>query len=71
VNALFACTACLGEAQGPVIDAARLGIWLLLGVTACVQGGFVAFFLYLRKRARMAASASRPRLRLVGGVSHR
>lgn len=35
-----------------MIDAARLGIWLLLGVTLAVQGGFVAFFLYLRRQAR-------------------
>lgn len=52
----FACTTCYGRAEGPLIDAARLGIWLLLGLTLCVQGGFVAFFLYLRRRAALAAS---------------
>jgi predicted MFS family arabinose efflux permease len=50
-----ACPSCFGQAEGPMIDAARLGIWLLLGVTLCLQGGFAAFFLYLRRRARKAA----------------
>ncbi len=71
MGALFACTSCLGQADGPLIDAARLGIWLLLGVTACIQASFVAFFLYLRKRARLArtnpAAASLP----LGGVTAR
>jgi hypothetical protein len=47
----FACPSCFGQAQGPLIDAARLGIWLLLAVTLCLQGAFAAFFLYLRRRA--------------------
>lgn len=37
-----------------MIDAARLGIWLLLGVTFALQAAFVAFFLYLRRQARRA-----------------
>ena len=51
---LFACPSCYGEAEGPMIDAARLGIALLLGITLLIQGGFVAFFLYLRRQARKA-----------------
>jgi len=50
-----ACATCFGLADGPLIDAARLGIWLLLGVTLLVQGGFVAFFIYLKRRAARAA----------------
>jgi len=54
----WACSSCYGAADGPMIDAARLGIWLLLGVTVCVQGGFAAFFIHLRRRAsRMADQA--------------
>lgn len=56
----LACTTCYGQAGGPLIDAARLGIWLLLGVTLCVQGSFVAFFLYLRRRAALAARIEEP-----------
>jgi hypothetical protein len=41
-----------------MIDAARLGIWLLLGVTLAIQGAFVAFFLYLRRQARRAGDAA-------------
>jgi len=51
----LACSTCYGDASGPLVDAARLGIWLLLGVTVAVQGGFVAFFLYLRRRAAQTA----------------
>jgi hypothetical protein len=53
-NAL-ACPVCFGQADGPLIDASRLGIFLLLAVVLCLQGGFAAFFLYLRRRARQAA----------------
>ena len=50
----LACPACFGNAEGPLIDAARLGTFLLLGITLAIQGGFVAFFLYLRRQARRA-----------------
>ena len=50
----LACPSCYGAAEGPMIDAARLGIALLLGITLAIQGGFVAFFLYLRRQARKA-----------------
>ena len=33
----------------------KLGVLLMLGVTLAVQGGFVAFFLYLRRRAKRMA----------------
>jgi hypothetical protein len=50
----LACPTCYGDAEGPLIDGARLGMWLLLGVTFAIQGGFIAFFLYLRRQARRA-----------------
>jgi heme/copper-type cytochrome/quinol oxidase subunit 2 len=50
----LACPSCYGATEGPLIDAARVGMWLLLGVTLGVQGAFVAFFLYLRRKAREA-----------------
>jgi heme/copper-type cytochrome/quinol oxidase subunit 2 len=46
-----ACGACYGLADGPMIDAARLGIWFMLGTTVLVQGAFAAFFVYLHRRA--------------------
>jgi hypothetical protein len=54
----FACPVCFGQADGPMIDAARLGVWLLLAVVLFLQGGFAAFFLYLRRRAREAEDRS-------------
>lgn len=55
--AALACSVCYGSSKGSMIDAARLGVWLLLGVTVVIQGGFAAFFFYLRRRARQAAAA--------------
>ena len=51
----FACPSCFSQAEGPLVDAARLGMWLLLAVTLGLQGAFVAFFLYLRRQAARAA----------------
>lgn len=51
-----ACTSCYGAADtnSPLISGARLGVFLLLGVTVAVLGAFVKFFLHLRNRARQA-----------------
>ena len=40
-----------------MIDGARLGVLVMLAVLFAVQGGFVGFFLYLRKRAKRIADA--------------
>jgi hypothetical protein len=48
---ILACSTCYGQADGPMIDAAQLGTWLLLGVVLSVQVAFAAFFLHLRRRA--------------------
>ena len=52
----FACTSCYGaaDAGSPLISGARLGVFLLLGVTVAVLGAFVRFFFHLRNRARRA-----------------
>ena len=51
----FACPVCFGAEETSMIDASRLGILVLLFVTFAVQGAFVGFFLYLRKRAKLIA----------------
>ncbi len=51
----WACPVCFGAEETPLIDGAKLGVLVLLAVTLAVQGGFVGFFLYLRKRARRIA----------------
>jgi hypothetical protein len=51
----FACPVCFGAEETHLIDGARLGVIVMLGVLFAVQGGFLAFFLYLRKRAKRIA----------------
>jgi hypothetical protein len=50
-----ACPVCFGAHETSIIDGTRLGVMVLLGITLAVQGAFVGFFLYLRKRARLIA----------------
>jgi hypothetical protein len=47
-----ACEVCYGNAGGPMIEAARAGVFLLWGLVVLMQACFVIFFLILRKRAR-------------------
>jgi heme/copper-type cytochrome/quinol oxidase subunit 2 len=57
-SSAFACPVCFGllDAQdSSMIDGTRLGILVLLAITLAVQGAFVAFFLYLRRRAKRLA----------------
>ena len=54
-SSVFACPVCFGAEETSMIDATKLGILALLGITLSVQGGFVGFFLYLRKRAKRIA----------------
>jgi len=57
-SSVFACPVCFGlldAEDSSMIDGTRLGIVVLLAVTLAVQGAFVAFFLYLRRRAQRIA----------------
>jgi hypothetical protein len=54
-STLLACPMCFGAEETAMIDGAKLGILVMLGITFAVQGGFLAFFLYLRKRAKLNA----------------
>ena len=59
-SSVLACPVCFGllDAQdSSMIDGTRLGILVLLAITLAVQGGFAAFFFYLRKRAKLIADA--------------
>ena len=51
-----ACQSCFGAEDSPLVDGARSGAWALIAVIGAVQFGFVAFFLHLRKRARIVAA---------------
>ena len=52
---VLACTMCFAAQETSMIDGTRLGVLVMLAVLFAVQGGFVAFFLYLRKRAKLNA----------------
>ena len=54
-SSVFACPVCFGAEETSLIDGTRLGMIVMLGITFAVQGGFLAFFLYLRKRAKRMA----------------
>jgi hypothetical protein len=54
-STVFACPVCFGAAESPLIDGAKVGVLVMLVLTLAVQGGFVGFFLYLRKRAKQMA----------------
>jgi hypothetical protein len=56
-SSVLACPVCFGAEETSMIDGARLGVLVLLAVLFAVQGGFVGFFLYLRKRAKLIADA--------------
>jgi len=50
-----ACSVCYGEAAGPMIDAARLGVLLLFGLVGTMQLSFATFFVYLWRRSRKSS----------------
>ena len=54
-SSVFACPECFGAKETGMIDGAKLGVLVMLAILFAVQGGFVAFFLYLRKRAKRIA----------------
>ena len=54
-SSLLACPVCFGAEETSMIDGAKLGVFVMLAITLAVQGGFVGFFLYLRKRAKQVA----------------
>ena len=54
-STLLACPVCFGAEETSLIDGARLGVLVMLGVLFAVQGAFAAFFLYLRNRAKRIA----------------
>jgi heme/copper-type cytochrome/quinol oxidase subunit 2 len=52
---LLACPQCFGAEETSMIDGAKLGVLVMLGITLTVQGAFVGFFFYLRQRAKRIA----------------
>jgi heme/copper-type cytochrome/quinol oxidase subunit 2 len=56
-SSVLACPVCFsaGADETHLIDGTKFGILALLAITLAVQGAFVAFFLYLRRRAKQIA----------------
>ena len=57
-STVLACPVCFGlldAEDSSMIDGTKLGALVMLAITFAVQGGFVGFFLYLRKRAKHIA----------------
>ena len=52
---VLACPMCFGAEETSMIDGTKLGILVMLGITFSVQGAFVGFFIYLRRRAKRIA----------------
>ena len=54
-SSVLACPVCFGAEETSMIDGTKMGIAVLLAITLAVQGAFVGFFFYLRKRAKRVA----------------
>lgn len=54
-SSVLACPVCFGAEETSMVDGTRIGILVLLALTLAVQGAFVGFFLYLRRRAKRIA----------------
>lgn len=53
MQTVIACPSCYGAADSPMTEGMNMAILSLLGITGGVLVSFVAFFVYLRRRARM------------------
>ena len=51
----FACPVCFGAEETTLVNGTKVGVMVLLVITLAVQGAFVGFFIYLRRRAKLVA----------------
>ena len=54
----LACPVCFGDVSSPMAKAANMGILAMLVVVAGMLTAFASFFVYLARRAKMAAESS-------------
>ncbi|HEX7704939.1 MAG TPA: hypothetical protein VF701_00625 [Thermoanaerobaculia bacterium] len=64
-----ACAVCFGSPDDPLVKGVNNGIWVLLGLVAFVQIGFVAMFWSFWRRAR-ELRRFREGLRVIEGGPH-
>jgi hypothetical protein len=55
----LACPICFGQSDAPMAQATNLGILAMLGVVVGMLASFGAFFVYLNRRARLAAASDK------------
>ena len=55
---LVACTICFANAESPLLDAARLGVLMMAGVTS---GILIAFGCWVRRLVRLSEAAQEER----------
>jgi hypothetical protein len=56
----LACPVCFGQSDSPMASAANLAIIVMLVIVGGVLAAFASFFIYLMRRARMAAEQTSP-----------
>jgi len=52
----LACPVCFGQSDSPMAIATNMGIIVMLVVVAGVLSAFASFFVYLMRRAKLAAA---------------
>jgi hypothetical protein len=55
---VYACPVCYGASDSLTSAGLNVAILVLLGVTGTVLAGFVSFFLYLRRRAKITMNGT-------------
>jgi hypothetical protein len=56
-RAALACPVCFGQSDSPMALGANMAIFFMLGVTVSVLAAFASFFIYLMRRAKLAADS--------------
>ena len=56
----FACPVCFGENDSPLALGINYGILVMLGIIGVLWVAFGSFFIYLRRRARLAETGALP-----------
>jgi len=54
----LACPVCFGQNDSPLAAAMNMGIVFMLAIVGVVLAAFASFFIYLMRRARLAAQQS-------------
>jgi hypothetical protein len=75
-RAALACPVCFGQSDSPMALGTKMAVFFMLGVTVAVLAAFASFFIYLMRRAKLAAGSESSEdtgqyvLRAAGPVLH-